>query len=85
MEIDEELAMIPHKCIPSCIKNGIAPAMKTDGKKTFWGADRDEHLDEKARTLLGENRELHTPGSDAKKTEERQAAVDIIEDLEVEG
>lgn len=83
IEIDEELATIPHKCIPACIKNGIAPAMKIDGKKTFWGAAFDEQLDEKARTLLGENRELHTPGSDAKKTDERQAALDIIEGHEV--
>ena len=39
MEIDDELATIPHKCITTCIKNGIAPAMKTDGNKTFWGTD----------------------------------------------
>ena len=38
----------------------------------------------KTRKLLGENIELHTPGSDARKTEERQAAVDILEDPEVE-
>ena len=67
MEIDGELAKIPHKCLPSCIKSGIAPAMKADGRKTFWGTDFDDHLDEKARKLLGENRELYTPGSDANK------------------
>ena len=35
--------------------------------------------------MFGENRELYTPGSDARKTQERQAAVDILEDPEVEG
>jgi len=47
-EIDGELANIPHRCIPACIKNGIAPAMKTDGAKTFWGTDLDENLSNKA-------------------------------------
>jgi len=84
-EIDDELARIPHRRIPSCIKNGIAPAMKTDGRKTFWGADFAEDLDERSRKLLGENRELHTPGSDARITQGRQAAVDILEDPEVDG
>ena len=31
------------------------------------------------------NLELHTPGSDARKTEVRQAALEIIEDPEVAG
>ena len=34
---------------------------------------------------MGENVELHTPGSDARKTEERQAAIEIMEDPGVEG
>ena len=34
---------------------------------------------------MGENVELHTPGSDARKTEERRAALEITEDPEVEG
>ena len=34
---------------------------------------------------MGENRELHTPGSDARITQGRQAAVDILEDPEVDG
>ena len=34
---------------------------------------------------MGENVELHTFGSDARKTEERQAALEITEDPEVEG
>ena len=84
-EIDAELAGVPHRYLPSCIKSGIAPAMKADGRKTFWGADFGEDLDEGARKLLGGNRELHINGSDARKTEERKAAVDILEDPRVEG
>lgn len=45
-EIDAELAAIPHRYLPACIKSGIAPAMKPDGKKTFWGTDFGEDLDE---------------------------------------
>ena len=82
-EIDDELANIPHKRIPYCLKNGIAPAMKTDGRETYWGADFSNDSDEKARKLLGGNLELHAPGSDARKSEERQAAVEILEDPEV--
>jgi len=85
MEINEGLAKIPHKRLPACVKNGIAPTMKADGTKEFWGADFDEQLDGVARKLLGENRELHTPGSDGETTEERRAALEIIDDEEVQG
>lgn len=57
--------------------------MKTVGRKTCWGTDASNDSDEKARKLLGENLELHTPGSDARKSEERQVAVEILEDPEV--
>ena len=63
MSIDAELANVPHKCLPTCLKSGIAPAMKADGKKTFWGTDFCEDLDKNTRRVLGENIELHTPGS----------------------
>ena len=59
--------------------------MEADGTTTFWGADAGEDLDERARKLLGENLELHTTGSDARKTEERQAAVGILDGPRVEG
>ena len=81
-EIDAELAGVPHKWLPSCLKSGITPAMKADGRNTFWGADLSNDSCEKTRRLLGENLELHTPGSDARKTEERQAALEITEDPE---
>ena len=84
-EIDAELADIPHKLLPSCIKNGIAPGMKAEGKKTYWGAELGDDISKKTRKPLGENLALHTPGSDARKTEERQAAFEITEDPEVAG
>ena len=59
--------------------------MKADGSNTFRGADFVEDFDEKVRKLLGENRELFTTGSDARKTEERQAVAEILEDPMVEG
>ena len=57
--------------------------MKADGRKTYWGTNFCNDSDPKARKLLGENLELHTPGSDARKSEERQAAVDILEEPHV--
>ena len=54
--------------------------MDADGRKTFWGTDFSNDVSEKNRRLLGENLELHTPGSDARKAEERQAAFEIVED-----
>ena len=33
-EVDAELAGIPHKYLPSCVKSGIAPAMNADGQNT---------------------------------------------------
>lgn len=79
-EIDEELATIPHQLLPCCLKNGIAPAMKADGNSTYWGTDFRNGSDTEVRKFLGENLELQTPGSDARKTEERQAAMYILED-----
>lgn len=84
-EIDPELADIPHRLLPNYVKNGIAPAMKTEGRNTFWGAKLGEDLNNENRKLLDENLALHTPGSDARKTEERQAALEINEDPEVAG
>ena len=68
-EIDEEPASVSHKWIPCCLKNGIAPAMKADGRKTHWGADLINDRDPKVSKLLGVNHELHTPRNDARETE----------------
>ena len=36
-DLDPELAKVPRKHLLHCIQCGIAPAMKVDGHKTFWG------------------------------------------------
>jgi len=36
-ELDPELTGIPIECLPLNVRNGIAPAMRTDGKLTYWG------------------------------------------------
>ena len=37
VQVDPKLAKIPRKYFAACIKCGIAPAMKVEGGKTFWG------------------------------------------------
>ena len=37
MELDPDLAAIPLKYLTQNVRCGIAPAMKTDGEKTYWG------------------------------------------------
>ena len=49
--------------------------MKADGKKSFWGADFGDDISKKTRKLLGENLELHTPGSDARRTDEKASSI----------
>ena len=44
-EQDPELAAVPYKYLLQCIQCGIAPAMKIDGARTYWGADLDEETD----------------------------------------
>ena len=84
-EVDAELASIPHKYFPSCVKNGIAPAMKADGQQTYWGAALGDDINDKTKRLLGHDCELQTPGSDARITEQREAASEICENPELEG
>ena len=76
-EVDAELAGIAEKYLPNCIKNGVAPAMIVDGNKTFWGATLGDELSRKAKKFLGFDTELQTPGSDARITEQREAAAEI--------
>ena len=83
-EVDAELAGIADKHLPNCIKNGVAPAMKADGSKTFWGAALGDDLSIKAKKLLGYDTELQTPGSNARITEQREAAAEICHSPEPE-
>jgi len=66
-EIDAELAAIPYAYLPHCIRCGIAPAMKKDGMKTFWGTEVGEEVTAKAKKILGIDLELHTPGDNAEQ------------------
>ena len=84
-EVDAELASIPHKYFPSCVENGIAPVMKAYGKKTFWGTTLGDDINTKTKKLLGEDLELQTPGSDARITEQREAALEICDNQDLDG
>ena len=64
------------------VRCGIAPAMKTDGKSTFWGKQLPEDTDLKIKKLLGVNLELHTTGKDQQSTEDRKLALEILDDPE---
>ena len=65
--MDKDLAETPTKYLPQCVRRGIAPAMKVDGGKTFWGTNVDDQEPEKTKRLLGIDRELHTPGMNAEE------------------
>ena len=79
-ELDPDLAAVPQRYFPHCIQCGIVPAMKTDGKKTYWGADIDDEVDDKTKTLFGKGIGLHTEGDNTDKTRARKEAIEIIQD-----
>ena len=80
VDTDPELAKVPRKYLSSCIRCGIAPAMKVDGDKTYWGVEVDADEDKNVKKLLGIDLQLYKPGKDGDETEKREMAVDIIED-----
>ena len=53
LSTDPELAKVPLKYLVYCIQRGIAPAMRTDGKRTYWGLDFDGETSEEVKVLLG--------------------------------
>ena len=79
---DEVLHSIPFEYMHECIRCGIAPAMKMQGKATFWGKELGDNISEKAKRLLGYDDELHKPGENAERTEDRQEAFTIIDQPE---
>ena len=79
METDKALSAIPRRYLPACVQCAIAPAMKVDGTKTFWGQEVEDDEKAEVKKMLGIDLSLHMPGDNAKKTEEREAAVEIIE------
>ena len=66
--------------MPLNVRNGIAPAMRTDGNLTYWGKNLEDAADDKIPKLLGKDVELSIPGDDYDKTKERKEALDIVED-----
>ena len=46
---DEELAAIPRRYFPPCVRCAIAPAMKLEGDWTFWGRNTQGDLSDKAK------------------------------------
>ena len=60
VEVDPKLARVPRRYLNSCIRCGIAPAMKVEGDKTFWGLEVDADEDEDVKRLLGIDMQLHT-------------------------
>ena len=59
--------------------------MKVDGERTYWGAGFDEETDEKTKTLLGKDMEMHKEGENADQTRGRKEAVQILQDPQREG
>ena len=53
VKADPKLAKVPRKYLADCIKCGIAPAMKVEGDKTFWGRDLDEGESEEVKKDAG--------------------------------
>ena len=51
-EIDSELAAIPIKYLPHCVRCGIALAMKLKGECTYWCRCVDDGETEKTKRML---------------------------------
>ena len=80
-DLDPDLAEIPVEYLPLNVRTGIAPAMKVEGNATYWGRILPDTLSTKIRKMMGEDRELSTPGDDGDKSHERQEALNIAQDL----
>ena len=77
---DLKLAVVPRKHLLHFIECGIAPPMKADGEKSYWGADLDEAIDEKTKVILGRNIELHKRGQNVDEAQGRIEATQILQD-----
>ena len=82
---DKLLHGIPIKYIHQCIRCGIAPAMKLEGKATYWGMELGEDINAKAKRLLGYDDELHRPGENSVETQDREEALKVSEQHERRG
>lgn len=79
VETDRSLAAIPRRYLPACVQCAIGPVMKVDGTKTFWGQEVEDDEKAEVKKMLMIDLSLYTPGDNAEKTEEKEAAVEIIE------
>lgn len=59
--------------------------MKVDGQKTYWGIAISDDLSRKTNRFLGYDCEVRTPGINARITEQREVAVEICDNQELEG
>jgi len=84
-ELDKDLAQIPVECLPLNVRSGIAPAMKAEGKATYWGRNLGSEISERVKTLLGYDDTLKKPGKNADVTRAREAAIEILEDPQAKG
>ena len=71
---DSVIAKIPLRYLTACIRCGIAPAMKTDGRKTFWGSIVEPNEDDDIKKAMCIDLSLETQGVDADKTEANEKA-----------
>ena len=62
---DPEPAKVATKYLLACIQCRIAPAMKIDGSKTYWGGSFDDSTDEKKKVVLGKDEKLRKSGKHA--------------------
>jgi len=81
-QIDEDIASIPAQWLPMNIRSGIAPAMRIDGKATYWGKNFDDTLSDKTMKLLGLDVELHEQGKKEDDTKANKDALEIINNYE---
>ena len=84
-DTDQVLAKVPLTYLHMAVRCGIAPAMKLDGKSTFWGKEIKDDMDQKVKRLIGEDLTLHKLGEDADETDKRKAALEYIEDPSTHG
>ena len=78
-ETDPQLAAVLRKYLIESIKCGIAPAMKAYPNKTYWGTNVDEDEEEDIKKLLGIDHSLDKLGPNADVTDEREQAIQIIQ------
>ena len=81
-DLDSKLAEVPVSMLPLNVRKGMAPAMKLNGKATFWGKELGDDISDATKRMLGCDLELHTPGDNGDETEARERAREIADEPE---